>query len=206
MMPFELVRVDRARMSVPAAVLAKAFLDDPVARWPLPDGVDDLERRLRSMFTWGYEGLCDLDMVWETPDGAGVVVWVPPGGADSLIESDRAVRERLAVLTSDDAERYGVLWDWLEARLPDEPHWFLDAIGVDPARQTQGIGGAMVAWGVAKADRDGVPAVLETGRERTVRFYERFGFRVIERSNAPDGGPTVWFMRREPSGTSAPNP
>lgn len=191
-------RVDRTRMPVPAAVLAKAFLDDPVARWPLPDGVDDLEDRLRSMFTWGYENLCDLDMVWETPDGAGAAVWVPPGGAELLIASDVAVRERLATLTFDDAARYGVLWDWIEARLPDEPHWLLDAIGVDPQRQGEGIGGAMVAWGVTKADADGVPAVLETGRERTVRFYERYGFSVIERADAPGGGPTVWFMRREP--------
>ena len=197
--PIVLNRVDRTRMPVPAAILAEAFLDDPVACWPLPDGVDDLPDRLRSMFTWAYEPLCDLDMVRETADGAGVVVWIPPGGADALIASDRAVRQRLATLTFDDAARYGVLWEWLEDRLPDEPHWLLDAIGVDPRRQGEGIGGAMVAWGVTRADRDGVPAVLETGRERTVRFYERFGFRVIEQADAPDGGPTVWFMRREPA-------
>jgi hypothetical protein len=48
------------------------------------------------------------------------------------------------------------------------------------------------------ADADRVPAFLETGRERNVGFYERFGFRVVDDADIPSGGPHVWFMRWDP--------
>lgn len=194
----EITRAERERMPALAAVLARAFADDPIIRWPLPDGVDDLEDRVQSMFTWAYEDLADLGMVWETAGGDGVAVWVPPGGAELLLASDQAVREQLATLTHDGGHRYGVLWDWIEAQLPDEPHWFLDALAVEPARRSQGIGSGLVRWGVEQARDDGVPATLETGTERTVGFYERFGFRVVHEGEPAVGGPHVWFMRLDP--------
>ena len=193
-----IVWVDRERMPQLASVLARAFIDDPIVRWPLPGGADDLEDRMRSMFTWAYEDLADLGMVWETAGGDGVAVWVPPGGSEQLIASDRAVRERLATLTFDGGARYGVLWDWIEAQLPDEPHWFLDAIAVEPARRSRGIGTALVRWGLERAAADGVPATLETGRRETVAYYERFGFRVVHEGTPASDGPHVWFMRLDP--------
>jgi hypothetical protein len=29
-------------------------------------------------------------------------------------------------------------------------------------------------------------------------MYEHLGFRVIEQSDVPDGGPTIWFLRADP--------
>ncbi len=39
-------------------------------------------------------------------------------------------------------------------------------------------------------DRDGVPAYLESSKERNVDFYSRFGFRVKQEVRIP-GGPDV---------------
>lgn len=194
----EITRASRERMPALAAVLAGAFVDDPIIRWPLPDDVDDLEDRVRSMFTWAYEDLADLGMVWETAGGAGVAVWVPPGGSEMLLASDRAVRARLATLTIDDGARYGVMWDWIGSHLPDEPHWFLDAIAVEASRRSEGIGSALIRWGLDHATADGVPAFLETGSRRTVGYYERFGFRVVDQGEPAADGPHVWFMQRDP--------
>ncbi len=197
-MTLQVSRADRDRMPALAAVLTRAFVDDPIIRWPLPDDADDVEDRVRSMFTWAYVDLADLGMVWETAGGDGVAVWVPPGGAEQLIESDQHVREQLATLTDDDGRRYGVLWDWIEAQLPAEPHWFLDALGVEPGRQSRGIGTALVRWGLDRAAADGVPVTLETGRLETVRYYDRFGFRVVREGKPEPAGPHVWFMRLDP--------
>ena len=171
----EIAQADRRRMPALAAVLARAFIDDPIVTWPLPDAADDLEDRVRSMFTWAYEDLAELGMVWETAGGDGVAVWVPPGGHELMIATDRAVRERLATLTLDDGERYDVMWDWIEAQLPDEPHWFLDALAVEAGRRSQGIGSALVWWGLGRAAADGVPAALETGRRATVTYTSGSG-------------------------------
>ena len=72
----------------------------------------------------------------------------------------------------------------------------LDIVAVDPACQGRGTGTALIRHGLALADRDGVPAFLETGKPRNVPYYERLGFRVAEEGDAPDGGPHMWFMLR----------
>ena len=32
-----------------------------------------------------------------------------------------------------------------------------------------------------------------------VGYYERFGFHTVVDEDAPDGGPHIWFMRRDPA-------
>ena len=91
-----------------------------------------------------------------------------------------------------------IIWDWIEAQFHEEPHWLLDALGVDPSRRSRGIGSALVRWGLERAASDGVPATLETGRPENVGYYERLGFRVVLEGEPAPGGPHVWFMRLDP--------
>ena len=67
-----------------------------------------------------------------------------------------------------------------------------------PERQGEGIGTALMRDGLARADRDGVAAWLETSIARNAAYYEGFGFRAVVDEDAPDGGPHIWFMRRDP--------
>ena len=39
---------------------------------------------------------------------------------------------------------------------------------------------------------------LEAGNPRNVPYYERLGFKVIADADAPEGGPHIWFMQRNP--------
>lgn len=71
-------------------------------------------------------------------------------------------------------------------------------VGVESARQGEGIGSALIGYGVDRARAEGVPAFLETGKPRNVPYYERFGFHVAHEDVAPDGGPHIWFMRLDP--------
>ena len=80
---------------------------------------------------------------------------------------------------------------------PSTPHLYLSVLGVDPPRQGQGVGSRLIAPGLELCDREGVPAYLETARERNVVFYERHGFRVMRDLRLPRG-PTVWLMWRDP--------
>ena len=53
-------------------------------------------------------------------------------------------------------------------------------------------------FALASARANGSALILETGNPRNVGYYERFGFRVVDDADAPEGGPHVWFMRRDP--------
>lgn len=82
-------------------------------------------------------------------------------------------------------------------RLVQAPHWYLLILGVEPERQGQGIGSALIAPNLARADAEGLPCYLETAKEPNVMFYRRHGFEVRDEENIPGGGPKVWMMVRQ---------
>ena len=47
-------------------------------------------------------------------------------------------------------------------------------------------------------DAEGIPAFLESSKERNISYYERFGFEVTGEERLPKGGPPFWTMWREP--------
>ena len=81
---------------------------------------------------------------------------------------------------------------------PREPHWYLATLGTVPERQGQGVGAALLQPVLTLADEDGVPAYLESSKERNVPFYARFGFEVVEELHSKVGSPPMWRMWREP--------
>ncbi len=76
-------------------------------------------------------------------------------------------------------------------------HWYLMAIGVQPEAQGRGLGGVLLAHTLNQLDERGEAAYLEATSPRSRRLYERFGFEVAGEF-APDGGPPLWPMWREP--------
>ena len=61
---------------------------------------------------------------------------------------------------------------------PLEPHWFLPLIGVDPCCHRQGLGTALMQYGLVARDRDGKLAYLDSTKLSNIPFYERFGFEL----------------------------
>jgi GNAT superfamily N-acetyltransferase len=115
--------------------------------------------------------------------------------AERFADIELAIRADISSLTGDGGVRYAAFWDWLDAHVPHEPCWFLDAVAVAPAAQGQGLGRALVRHGLERARADDCPAFLETGTPRNVPFYQSLGFQIVDEQQAPDGGPTIWFMQ-----------
>ena len=85
------------------------------------------------------------------------------------------------------------------AARPEEPHWYLVALAVDPAAQRQGTGSRLVHEGIARAETTGRGCYLETMLKQNVRLYRKFGFKVLrEAETLLPGGPPFWFMWRTP--------
>jgi GNAT superfamily N-acetyltransferase len=82
--------------------------------------------------------------------------------------------------------------------MPGE-HWYLMIIGVDPPRQGQGVGGALMAPVLRKADDARLPCYLETDKPEDVVFYQKHGFEVVEKFTVKDSQP-FWTMQRPPTG------
>jgi ribosomal protein S18 acetylase RimI-like enzyme len=85
----------------------------------------------------------------------------------------------------------------MEQRHPyDPPHWYLFILGVEQAAQGQGLGSALLAHMLARVDADGMPAYLESSKERNLALYGRHGFEVTAEVVIPSG-PRIWPMWRE---------
>jgi GNAT superfamily N-acetyltransferase len=194
--PIEIRRAPRERVPVLASMLARAFAEDPMVQLPLEPDPD--RERTRAYFQLLDEVWADLGFLWEAGDGAGAAAWVPPDGLSGLADVNERLSDAFRPLTSDAGARHDTLWDWVESKIPSEPLWFLDQVGVDPGRQGEGIGRALIGVGLERARADHVAAFLETGVQRNVAYYERLGFRLVEDEDSPSGGPHVWFMRFDP--------
>ncbi|THB64705.1 MAG: N-acetyltransferase [Desulfovibrio sp.] len=83
-------------------------------------------------------------------------------------------------------------------RDPSEQHWHLGPIGVLPPHQGTGVGSLFMQRFCAEVDACGATAYLETDLTKNVRFYEKFGFRLIEESDI--FGVTNRYMTRPVQG------
>jgi predicted N-acetyltransferase YhbS len=81
---------------------------------------------------------------------------------------------------------------------PQEPHWYLLAIGSDPSVRGAGFGQALMRSRLDRCDAEGAPAYLENSNPKNEPYYLRFGFEVTGEIKLPDGGPSMWPMWRKP--------
>jgi GNAT superfamily N-acetyltransferase len=193
------IKVVRARpdqLSAVASVFGRAFVTEPMMRWPLGEHGDVVDRFTRC-FSYFLEDVLARGIVWETGGVSGAAVWDPPGESDAWGEHPWN-QPRIKALSDDEGRRYEAFWDWVYAHNPDEPLWQLDSIAVEPGSQGRGFGSALIARGLAQARADSTGAFLSTGTLRNVSIYGRCGFQVVDEDDAPNGGPHIWFMRWDP--------
>jgi ribosomal protein S18 acetylase RimI-like enzyme len=181
-----------------AAMLARAFHDDPVTAWFMRN-----ERRrpkyAARFFGWQLHRLLGQEQVHVAGGSRGAAVWALPGQwRESTWQALRLFVALVPALASNlSAAARGV--ERVEQRHPAEPHLYLAVLGTDPPAQGRGIGTALLRPGLELCDREGLPAYLESSKESNVGFYARFGFRVTEEVAMPGGGPRVWLMWRDPA-------
>jgi GNAT superfamily N-acetyltransferase len=190
-------KAERSELPAVAGVLARAFYDDPAMSWVFPkDGarLDQTERfwatRLRYM--------SPQDEVYVTDDLTAAAVWTLP---DRWHVSWRETGDMARMMLT---PRLPMLFLGLQRLEKSHPHkpasFYLAVLGTDPPHQGRGLGTALMAPVLELCDRDGVPAYLESSKERNIDFYSRFGFRVMKEVRLPRG-PNMWPMWRDPAGS-----
>lgn len=178
-----------------AAMLARAFHDDPVFSWLMPDE-RRRAKRLPQLFEMFFhaDGPSGLRL---TTDGAeAATLWRAPGHARSGRRETLGAAWPLVRVFGWHLPRAFTVSEAIEAHFPAQPFWYLHIAGCDPAHQGRGLGGAAVRAGLERA-AGRLPAYLETAKERNLPFYQRLGFRVTAEWAVPGGGPKFWSMLRE---------
>jgi GNAT superfamily N-acetyltransferase len=197
----EPVRLRRDQIGEAGAVLARAFHTNPGFVWALKD-----ERSRPRKLEWFMKTGANIgDKFGEPYTTAGAVegaaVWLPPGKATLSLGQLLSAGFLAAPLHWGIAPFLKFMnvmnrFEHLHKEAMPGDHWYLFVIGVDPPRQGQGIGSALMAPVLRKADADRLPCYLETDKPEDVVFYEQHGFAVVVKDQFAKDGPPFWTMKR----------
>ncbi len=209
------MRVARARREDHDAivgVLARAFDADPVANYLFRKDAGRARAFELAFGAFLKHATMPHGEVWlGAPDGAdagrangpvGAALWTPPGRWDMGLATTLAMGPALVrAIGVTRLPRMAMAAGRAHSRHPHSPaHYYLFAIGVEPAHQGRGVGAALLRAVLDRCDAERVPAYLEASTRDNRRLYERHGFSVTEEvSMAPDA-PPLWLMWREPAG------
>lgn len=180
-------------MSQTVACVVAAFITDPLCRfaWRSPHRYLDAMPLATRAFAGASFEHASADV---TADFCGAGLWLPPGvhpdsGALEKVFRDTAEPEHLDDLLA--------TFEKMDEYHPDERHWYLPIIGVEPNAQGRGLGGALLRHATARFDDDEVLAYLESSNPRNISLYERHGFEVMGEIQI-GAGPLVTPMLRRP--------
>lgn len=201
-----IVPLGEERVDEAAALLTRAFIDDPLFISACPD------RKLRARwlplsFRWSiWHGLLFGEALGTEGRLDGVAAVFGPGA----MTAEQLERSGYGVLRGADSDRMAAaesrldaIFHPLHARLIEglpERHWYLDVLAVDPERQGSGIGGALLRAVNERADARGLSVALLTFQRRTLPLYRRHGYTVTHHGIDPTSGLPWWGFMREPEG------
>jgi ribosomal protein S18 acetylase RimI-like enzyme len=162
-----------AEQAIAAIVLA--FSTDPAARWSFPDARRYLTHFPAIVRAFGGKAFAH-GTGYHVSGFGGAALWLPPG----IRPDEEALTAVLksSVAAERQAEVFAV-FEQMGRYHPQEPHWYLPLIGVDPAQQRKGYGSALLQHALRECDRDHAPAYLESSNPANIPLYERHGFRVL---------------------------
>jgi GNAT superfamily N-acetyltransferase len=179
--------------------ISKAFFNDPVWSWAFPDDARR-EQQYRVWWRMFVAASTAQEAVWIfDPGAAAAAVWVLPGGEeilpDDLARIELFLREALG---DRQAERVLALTEGFEAHHPEGRFHYLSLLGTHPDHRGHGLGMKLLAERVSELDGLGEPALLESTNPANHERYIRLGFRHIDEWQAPEDGPPVAVMWRDP--------
>ncbi len=175
------------------AAIVAAFITDPVARFALPSPHDYL--RAMPLVTREFGGgSFERGTAYVSADFCGAALWLPPGVHPNGEALEKVFRDTAKFEHLDDLL---ATFEKMDQSHPDEPHWYLPLIGVEPNAQGNGLGGALMRHAVARCDQEGVLAYLESSNPRNISLYEGHGFEVMGKIQV-GAAPLVTPMLRQP--------
>lgn len=182
-----------------ATTLGRAFADDPVVQWLAKPGAERYARTgpnaFKAMLRVTYMPKAEVYM---TANGQAAVVWVPPDAWKAPASHTLRLLPPYLRLSGSRVGRLLKLVTAMEKRhaKADEPHWYIPFIGTDPAAQGKGLGSALLAHVLARADAEGRPAYLEATSPRNKLLYHRHGFEEVDELRVGDCPPLTVMWRK----------
>ncbi len=184
-----------------AQVIALSFMEDPLVSFILPSRATRVNTMVKFFNLYGEISIKNNRGFGVGEPLQGVAFWKTPDQGDLSI-SIRSLGKFLPLLFtrySIGTFRVGPITkqiDFLHKKYADEPHFYLDNLGVLPSARGKGYSSKLIRPFLEMADEQKVIAYTDTVTLANVSLYEHFGFECVEESPIPSTGITVFALRR----------
>jgi len=194
-------------------VLVDAFYHDPWIQYFLPEDGPSKTASLKWFLGIVIEYGVKHGRVWGAFDNAtskllGIAVWQTP------FETGVSFWNLLRLGMASAPFQFGIGPTWrmmscldltekVHSQVISEPHWALYTIGVMSHDQSKGIGSALIAPMLSVVDSDKFLfshnyCYVDTSSERSLGFFQKHGFEIVNDVSNPSKGPRFWSLLREP--------
>ena len=173
-----------------------AFSCDPLARWIYPSP----QKYLNSFpdFIKIFAGKAfEQKTAYYTDNYSGAALWLAPQSEPNNDAIDSYLQQ---TISPQQEKKIFAVFEQMSHYHPQEPHWYLAFVGVEPNQQRQGYGSALIKPVLRECDRQQQLAYLESSSPGSRSLYERHGFEVIETIQIDDS-PPIFSMVRYPQST-----
>jgi GNAT superfamily N-acetyltransferase len=195
-------RVAENQIDIAAGILARAFHSDPPMVYAIPDAAERallLPPLMRTFVTYASMFGEPL-MTADKPEA--IALWLPLDDFDTPERDHQAGTDRIPEILG--AANVGRLMhianiaERFHRQAAPGKHLYLQFLGVDPPRQGQGLGSALIAPMLRRADAQGLRCYLETFQPRNVPLYKKHGFEIVVEEVEPNSTLPGWAFLREP--------
>jgi ribosomal protein S18 acetylase RimI-like enzyme len=179
---------DQSRL---VAAIVLAFSVDPAARWTYPAPENYLKHFPDLVRIFGRRAFeCGTaDFIGDVQAAA---MWLPPGVQP---DEEALMAHFQRTVPEQDQDTLFAVFEQMGQYHPDEPHWYLPLIGVDPAKQGKGYGSALLKHALKRCDEDRTPAYLESSNPENIPLYLRHGFEVLGTIQVGSSPPITPMLR-----------
>ena len=167
--------------------LGRAFYEDPIMMWVLPDAArraKSLPHMFATMTRHHFLAGGGAEIATNTQGVGAAALWDPPG------RWKRSRREELR-MTPGFVRAFGLrvgagreVSDLVKKIHPQAPHWYLAVIGSDPTVRGGGFGQALMRSRLDRCDAEHAPAYLEVESNRTASVLHTVRLRGHRRNQA----------------------
>jgi ribosomal protein S18 acetylase RimI-like enzyme len=184
-----------------ARVLSQAFANDPLCRYMLPFEKSRVKTLYKFFLVYGELNIKNNRGYGVGDPLQGVAYWKSPS-QENLSISIKSLGKFIPLFFSLYLAGYirgkavTQQIDALHKKYADEPHFYLDNLGVIPSAQGQGLSSKLIRPILQMADAKKVIAYTDTVTQSNVAIYEHFGFQCMEECSVPGTGVTIWALRR----------
>ena len=206
-----ITRLEKSKLKSASHVWARAFHDDPLWTFFLPDESEREKKLIRAFRGIIRDGMSNGEVYTTSPNLEAVIFWryshrVGISVPQSVMSFVRWILTgglvdlfRMSKLEISRQARVGEYRAQMQKRHAPFPHWELVGIGADPVFQGKGYASSLMRPWLDKMDVENTYCYLETHNRKNVPMYLHYGFEVVEEEIIPGTDINQWTMLRKQS-------